>query len=69
MNKIKRSDGTVITEQRRILQEQYNFYKELCSQDKEICFELQNSHGPMVTETQRKMLNEDITAEELYNRI
>ena len=52
--------GQICDEQRRILQEQHNFYHELYSKDNNISFKLINSTDKKISETQAQMLDADI---------
>ena len=68
MTKIKRADGTIITEEDSILKEQFCFYQELYRYEKTE-FNIQNTTGIKISRDDLDMLNEEISVEELYSAV
>ena len=69
MVRLKRPDGTVVTEQKKILLKQMRFYEELYIKDKKVKFQLQNESGILIDQIQHEMLDALITVEEMTTAV
>ena len=62
-------DGTVCTQQKEILQEQWRFYQYLYTKNPEIKFSLQNTSGIMLTQVQKDSLDSPILLDEIKSAL
>ena len=69
MLKLKCSDGTIITEQKDILEEQQQFYSELYAVDKDIKFQMVNNTHCYLTPAQVEALDLPLSIEELHTAV
>lgn len=70
MHALKKNDGTVVTSQQGILQEQVRFYQELYTSNKEVNFALQDYNlDSILTEHQKAELEKEISLDELSTAV
>ena len=69
MHKIICEDGTVITEQKKILNEQLKFYRNLYSSDVTVQFAVCNNLGVKISENQKLELDKDFTTNEIKDSV
>ena len=65
MKAIFLKDGTICTHQKRILQEQITFYKNLFTTNTDVNFDIENNSGVTLNETQRDTLEKEFSFEEI----
>ena len=69
MTKLRKSDNSIITQQKEILKEQQRFYEALYACDDKIRFQLKNYTGIKVSQSQKDILNANIIVEELQSAV
>ena len=66
MTKLYREDGSEISEQKHILEEQRKFYEELYKGDDSVKFDISNDTGVRLSAEIKEKLEEDISKEEMF---
>ena len=69
MYRLRRMDGSIITEQKLILKEQCKFYQELYYEHRDIHFDIKNESDIEVSLTQNEQLWKDITLDEIHDAL
>lgn len=62
---MRKDDGSIISDEKQILQCQTQFYKKLYSKNNSVQFDLDCLPGPKLNETQQKFVNQVLTKDEL----
>ena len=62
-------DNTVTRDEKKILKEQFNFYRKLYSKDPKVRFILQNNNMHTLNEAETKMIDEEFTLEDFTNAL
>ena len=69
MQKINHQDGSVITEQKKVLAEQAKFFQELYTQEKEVLFAIENRSGIVVRDEDKMAQNKNVSLDEIYEAV